>query len=130
LRRRLSEWARRLEFELYISEVVIAEASAGDPEAAAERMRLLSEIPVLISSGMAETLAKQLIDELAIPPAAIRDAAHVAIATVHGIEYLLTWNCRHLANLQQRARIEQVCRDHGFEPPIIGTPAELLEVEP
>jgi hypothetical protein len=70
-----------------------------------------------------------MVRELAIPPKAIRDAIHVAIAATNGIEYLLTWNCRHLANLHQRVKIERACREHGFEPPAIGTPIELQEYD-
>jgi hypothetical protein len=114
-------------FQLFTSALVIAESGAGDSIAASARKVILDTLPLLTEPPEAEQLAQALVRDLAIPPKAHRDAAHVAIAAANGIEYLLTWNCRHLANLHQRSRIERVCRDHGFEPPAIGTPIELLE---
>ncbi len=64
--------------------------------------------------------------ENAVPPTEPRDALHIAVAAVHGIQYLVTWNFRHIANASLRGRIESVCRDAGFEPPIICTPEELV----
>jgi hypothetical protein len=123
-------WDHRDRFEVFVSELVIAEASAGDPVASRARLTVLNMLPLLRAAPEADSLAEALIRELAIPPVARRDAGHVAIAAANGIEYLLTGNCRHLANLHQRGRIEQVCRDLGFEPPLIGTPQELLEDAP
>jgi hypothetical protein len=60
-----------------------------------------------------------------LPPKAVRDAAHIAVATVHGVEYLLTWNCRHLANAQISRRVARICSDYGFAMPTICTPEEL-----
>ena len=71
-------------------------------------------------------LARDLVNRHAIPQEAVEDAVHIAIAAVHGIDYLLTWNCAHIANAQRRDAIEQVCRDNGYEPPLICTPEELL----
>jgi hypothetical protein len=122
-------WAQRDRYDIYVSSVVAAEVAEGDPSAAVERMAVMRGIPVLDPTPEAQALAMRLVSELAIPPNAIRDAAHVGIAAVQGIQYLLTWNCRHLANLHQRPRIEQVCRDYGLEPPMIGTPEELLDQE-
>jgi hypothetical protein len=114
-------------YQLFASALVIAESAAGDTAAAAARKAVLDGLPLLAEPPEAEDLATALVRQLAIPPKAHRDAAHVAIAAANGIEYLLTWNCKHLANLHQRSRIERVCRDHGFEPPSIGTPIELQE---
>jgi predicted nucleic acid-binding protein len=114
-------------FELFSSVLVVAECLAGDSTAATARKVVLDTLPLLEQSAEAEALAESLVRKLAIPPKAIRDAAHVAIAATNGIEYLLTWNCRHLANLHQRGQIERACREHGFEPPAIGTPIELQE---
>ena len=63
----------------------------------------------------------------AIPEQAEIDAYHIAVATVNGMDYLLTWNCTHIANAVMRPRVEAVCRGHGYEPPIICTPQELME---
>jgi hypothetical protein len=111
---------------LYISELVWTEASAGDPIAAADRIKVLDKIPLLNITREAEELAETLVRELAIPMAAQPDAVHVATAASNGIDFLLTWNCRHLANLHQRGRIEDVCRRSGYNPPLIGTPNELF----
>jgi hypothetical protein len=118
----------RSDFEVFTSQIVLDEASEGDPQAAAERLDVMKSVPLLPISDAAADLAERLLASSALPSKARVDASHVAIAATNGIEYLLTWNCRHLANATLRARIEQVCRDHGFEPPIICTPYELDEV--
>jgi predicted nucleic acid-binding protein len=120
-------WSRRERFDVFVSLLVVNEASQGDPTAAAERLAAISQIPMLEIEPDADLLAQNLIRELAIPPGEIRDASHVAIAATNGIDYLLTWNCRHLANLRMRGKIERVCRDLGYQPPLIGTPLELSE---
>ena len=71
-------------------------------------------------------LASALITEGTIPEKAEVDAYHIAVAAVNGMEYLLTWNCTHIANAILRPKIEAICRKHGFEPPIICTPQELM----
>ena len=75
----------------------------------------------------APELARTLISHGSLPAKAEIDAFHVAVASTHGMEFLLTWNCKHIANAIMRQKIEQVCRDSSFEPPIICTPTELLE---
>ena len=123
------EWweTRRPDFELFISEFVVTESSLGDPEAADKRLATIADLPELAISDAARTLAKALISEGPIPPKAEIDAYHIAVAAVNGIEYLLTWNCTHIANAVMRSKIEDVCRKHGFEPPIVCTPLELME---
>jgi len=121
-------WANRRQFfELYISELVIEESALGDPEAAKKRLDLLIDIPRLQINESVEQLAAYLVSKGSLPRKAQLDALHIAVATIHGIEYLLTWNCTHIANAIMRPRIEQACRDLGFEPPIICTPQELME---
>ncbi|GFO71979.1 hypothetical protein BJAS_P1873 [Bathymodiolus japonicus methanotrophic gill symbiont] len=68
-----------------------------------------------------------MISQGSLPTKAEIDAFHVAVAATHGVEFLLTWNCKHIANAIMRPKIEQVCREMSFEPPIICTPTELLE---
>jgi hypothetical protein len=123
------EWweARRLDFGLFISEFVVAEASLGDPEAASRRPEVIDDIAELEATEAVRRLGRALISEGPIPPGAEIDAYHIAIAAVHGMEYLLTGNCTHIANAAMRPKIEWVCREHGFEPPIICTPQELME---
>lgn len=119
---------RRDDFELRISELVVQEASRGDATAAAERIAALTGITALQFSEAADALASSLIGALRLPPRAHPDALHIAIAAVNGVQYLLTWNCRHLANAVLRPRIEAVCRKAGgVEPPVICTPYELME---
>ena len=115
----------RTRYELFTSQVVLAEARAGDSEAAQRRLAVLERLPLLDVADTAIALAARLVTEQALPAQAAQDALHLAIACVHGMEYLLTWNCTHLANARLRSRIEQVCRDAGYVPPIICTPEEL-----
>ena len=107
--------------------LVIDEASAGDVEAAARRQITLNGIPRLELTESASILAANPVTEGAIPREAIEDALHVAVAAAHGMDYLLTWNCRHIANAAMRNRIADVCASSGFEAPVICTPEELLE---
>lgn len=123
------EWweKRRLQFDLCISEFVLKEAGAGDPSAAALRLYALSGIPELQLAADVPMLAEELMRRGPLPPNAAVDALHIAAAVSGGLDYLLTWNFKHLANAAIRARIEVVCRDLGYEPCIICTPEELLE---
>ncbi len=113
---------------LFTSQLVLVEAPAGDPTAAAERLGVLQEIPLLPESPEARRLAEALLGEAALPAVAARDAVHVAVAATAGMDYLLTWNCRHLANASLRDRISEVCRAAGQRPPTICTPEDLLEI--
>ena len=124
-----SEWwdVRRNDFDLFISEFVIVEASRGDKNAAAKRLTAIEGIAELEVLDTTAELAKSLIYQGSLPIKAEIDAFHVAVAATHGVEFLLTWNCKHIANALMRPKIEQVCRENGFEPPIICTPTELLE---
>ena len=114
-------------FELVASELVIQEASAGDAEAVRDRLAALEVVTLLDATEEAADLAQQLIDSGAIPAKAAEDAAHIAIAVTNAVEYLVTWNCRHIANATMRSQIERVCREAGYEPTIICTPDELME---
>ncbi|MSR79671.1 MAG: hypothetical protein EXS11_02970 [Gemmataceae bacterium] len=73
------------------------------------------------------TLADALMKRVPLPPKAAADALHIALATIHGMDYLLTWNCAHIANAALRSSIEAVCQENGYEPPVICTPGELLK---
>lgn len=117
----------RKQYDLYVSESVVAECGAGDPQAAQERLNLIDVIPILDVTEDAEKLADQLIKQVPLPTNAEVDALHIAIATVNGINYLLTWNCAHIANAALQPKIETVCRSAGFEPPTICTPQQLME---
>jgi hypothetical protein len=104
---------------------VVQECQAGDPQAAADRLAALAGVPLLEQTPEAAALAQALLEGVPLPGQAAADALHIAIATVHGLEYLLTWNCTHIANVTLRPRIEAVCRTVGYEPPLICTPEEL-----
>lgn len=117
------------QFELVASELVVQEASAGDQEAARERLDLLEAVTLLEATEEALTLARQLVERGAVARTSAEDALHIAVAATGGIDYLATWNCRHIANATMRSRIEETCRSAGDEPPIICTPEELLEAE-
>lgn len=118
-------WNRRNAFDLFISELVIRECEAGDPIAAAARLEALADLPLLEQTEAVEALARTLLDKVPLPERATADALHIATAAAHGMDYLLTWNCTHIANATLRGRIEAACRDAGYEPPTICTPQEL-----
>ncbi|HZF07743.1 MAG TPA: type II toxin-antitoxin system VapC family toxin [Thermoanaerobaculia bacterium] len=119
---------RRSGFELFASQAVVNEASAGDEKMAQRRLDVLDELPLLDITAEVSSLAEELIRIGPIPPKAAVDAVHVAVSSVYRVDYLLTWNCRHLANAAMRPRMEQVCRSLGYSPVVICTPEELMEV--
>ena len=118
---------QRDKFNLFISRLVINEAGSGDREAAKERLRLLHGIAELEVSDEVASLAELLIARSVIPPRAATDAAHIAVAAVHAMDFLMTWNCSHLANAMITTQIRQVCDAAGYKCPVICTPEELLE---
>ncbi|HUT13831.1 MAG TPA: type II toxin-antitoxin system VapC family toxin [Thermoguttaceae bacterium] len=118
---------QRERFDLYVSEAVIVEASAGDVGAAKRRLEVVEGIPELEITDEARDLAKRLVADIPLPEKAQLDALHIALATVNAMDYLLTWNCRHIANAALRHRIEAVCDSAGYETPVICTPPELIE---
>ena len=122
------EWWKvsRPSFDCYVSQFVIAEAMRGDSKAAHERMAVIATLPIAEASDatVVEDLASLLLSRNALPLKARVDAIHVATAAVTGMMYLLTWNCRHIANVTVRLKIEQACRESGFEPPVICMPPE------
>ena len=122
------EWWRDAgaRFNLVASELVRAECAAGDSEAARARLGALESV-ALLAAGGAEELARRLVDLGAVPREAAADAAHIAIAAANGVDYLVTWNFRHIANAAMRVRIEGACREAGYGPPVICTPNELME---
>jgi hypothetical protein len=107
------EWwdSRREKFEVFVSQIVIQEAGEGDDDAIARRLDAIENIA-----------------QIEVPEKAAADALHIAIATVQGMDYLLTWNLKHIANATIRNTIADACRQRGYEPPIICTPEELMEV--
>ena len=115
------------EFTFVISPIVLTEARRGNPEAAQRRLEVLSHLRVLEILPKADSLTQKLLDAGAVPQDSSPDAQHIAIATVHAVEYLASWNHKHIVNTNKREYINQVCQDEGFEPITICTPAELIE---
>ena len=115
-------------FELFVSEVVARECAAGDEDAARQRMEVVAKMVVLTTTSEAETLMVNLLRGHAVPETEPEDALHIALAASHRIQFLATWNCRHIANPASRRAIERICRQAGFDTPVICTPEELLEV--
>lgn len=118
---------RRKAFDLYASQLVVQEASRGDEEAAQLRLDKLRDVLTLDATSESLGLAESILEQKLIPQKVAEDAAHIAIATTNGMDYLLTWNLKHIANAAIRGRVEALCRSEGYEPPIICTPEELME---
>lgn len=116
-----AEWwdNHRGHFELFVSQAVIAECSAGDAEAARERLTLLDGIPILDVDDATRDLAKTLLVEIPLPSKAELDALHIAVSAINGMDYLLTWNCKHIANPSLQRRIEAVLTASDITPPVI-----------
>ena len=111
-----------------MSQLVLDEASAGDEEAAAERLELLDGIPLLdVTDPRIDPIADALLAAHLLPANARSDAEHVATATVHGVDYLLTWNCKHIANAETLPRVYRLLTHLGYSPPLIVTPEEFSE---
>ena len=123
------EWWRNApeRFVLVASELVFTEAAAGDAEAARARLAALQMVTRLDNTADAVVLTRRLLEAGAFPRQAAADAAHVGIAATKRVDFLLTWNLRHIANAAVRPRIERACRKAGYEPPVICTPNELME---
>ena len=116
----------RPNFELVTSQLVIDEASAGNPTAAEERLKLLDGLPTVPIDDDVRTLARAIVAASIMPAKAAADALHVAAAAVAGVQYLLTLNCKHIANAHELPRVYRLLDDHGFGQLLICTPAEFL----
>src|SRR5258705_167138 len=116
---------RRQKYNLFVSVLVMEEPQRGDPVAVTDRLRPLQECKVLPFPTEAEALSRALLASRLIPAKAEADAAHIAIAAVHGIDFLLTWNCRHIANAAIVEKLRDICEREGFPAPVICTPHEL-----
>ena len=119
---------RRQDFELFISPEVLGEAAQGDPEAARLRLEYLATLPVLAATQEVEELTRIILTTGLIPPRATRDAAHIAFAAVHEMDFLLTWNCRHIHNAMISRRLAEVCAAQGCTLPVLCTPGELMAI--
>lgn len=112
--------------ELFVSQLVVDEAAQGDAEAVRRRVEVVSAVPRLETTDEAVILAKMLMHTHALPANAEDDALHVSVATVHEMDILLTWNCRHIANVMTMPRIRATIEKAGYNPPTITTPEDFL----
>jgi hypothetical protein len=117
---------RRNAFILYTSEAVLDEAAQGDAAMAIQRLDILRDLPLLALNQDVQGLAAQFLTRSSLPPKAKVDAIHIAAATVHGMDYLLTWNCKHIANAQTQGKLAQISLDFGYVLPVLCTPNELM----
>lgn len=113
-------------YDIFISESVINEASAGDIIAAKLRLMTLEDIPLLDIDGRVLELTKAIMLSGIIPQKATEDALHISVATVHSIDFLLTWNCKHIANANISSQLRKIIARIGYEMPVICTPNELI----
>ena len=122
------EWwdTRRSDFQLYSSQAVVKETSRGDAAIASQRLEIVRNLALLDLNQSVLDLAEQLLGRSNLPAKADVDAIHIAAATVHGMDYLLTWNCKHIANAQIQRKLAKISLDFGYELPILCTPYELL----
>ena len=123
-----SRWweTQRQRFELCTSQLVVDESSSGNAEAAGRRLAALAKTPHLPMPDPVTELASILLAEGALPEKAIDDAVHVAVCAYHCVDYLLTWNCRHIDNAEMKPLMRSVCAAHGHKCPEICTPLELM----
>jgi len=117
---------RRNLFDVFVSELVVDEAAKGDPQAAKEQLEAIAGISDLEVNETALYLGSQLVDAGAIPSKVANDAVHIAVASVHNMDFLMTWNCSHMANAEISSRVQKIVHAHGFVCPIICTPEELM----
>lgn len=122
------EWwdTRRSYFQLYSSQAVIRETSQGDAQVAAQRLEIIRDFALLDLNQSVLDLAEQFLERSSLPTKADVDAIHIAAATIHGMDYLLTWNCKHIANAQIQRKLAEISFDSGYELPILCTPYELF----
>ena len=121
-------WNSRLnDFDVFISQIVIDEANSGDPDAARKRIKAMRSFPLLEITDEVTDLAEIILGKGVIPEKGARDATHIAISVCHEMNFLLTWNCRHIANAEKIKTLEKICKSEGHELPVICTPEEFSE---
>jgi PIN domain len=124
------EWwqNQREAFELFYSEAVQREAALGDRQAAQQRLGVLADLRLLEIPLKAFDLANALVLATALPAKAQVDALHIATAAFEKMDFVLTWNFKHIANAQSASKVRQVCESFGQQCPVLCSPLELLEV--
>ena len=122
-------WERyRRFYRIVTSALVVAESREGDQQMAKKRLDLLKGISTLRTTDQAKKLARALIQKGALPDKAQADALHIAIAAAQDVDYLLTWNCRHIDNPATKPMVREVCLSEGYACPEICTPFEIVEL--
>ncbi|MCB9766841.1 MAG: type II toxin-antitoxin system VapC family toxin [Candidatus Omnitrophica bacterium] len=116
-------------FDCFVSEAVISEVSRGDPDASKRRMECIQNIEILAYSEEIESLIRTYSESLGLTGAAIADLPHFAYAVGYGMDYMATWNCRHIANGNVIRRLMEVNRQIGRDTPVIVTPEELPVID-
>lgn len=116
-------------FDVFVSALVLQEAGQGDPEASSERLKALEGIPMLDITDTVKALARRLVEDRVIPEGHVEDALHVAVAASNGMDFLLTWNFRHLNNVFTKSRIRDVIEAEGYECPELCSVEELFGEE-
>jgi hypothetical protein len=111
---------------LFASALVLDEVAAGDATAVRERLKVMQKLPLLEVNEAVANLTGYLLKAGCIPTKAATDAAHLAVAAVHGMDYLLTWNCRHINNAEILRVVAGICARHGYALPMVCTPEELM----
>lgn len=117
---------KRGQHELFTSQVVLDEVSAGEAAMARRRLKLLDTVPLLELTSSANRLGREILMSGLLPVSADGDAAHIALATVHRMEVLLTWNCRHIANVAIQQRLRRLVEGRGLNLPALATPEEFM----
>ena len=117
---------QRNSFTIYISQLVLQEAAKGDPEMVNKRIEVLNNFPLLDITEPVQNLAQEFQKQSNLSPTAAYDTVHIATATVYGLDYLLTWNCKHIANPYIQKKLSQIADSLGYELPTICTPYEML----
>ena len=118
----------RLQVDCFVSPFVIQEISAGDKEAANKRIGLIKDIPVLELNQEIQKLAQTYFDSLDIPEKARLDASHLATAVWHEIDYMLSWNCKHIVSGRVKMTLEKINSELNIKTPVLCTPEELMKV--
>jgi hypothetical protein len=117
---------QRERHELFTSQVVLDEIAGGDAAMASQRLQLLHDVPLLELTVEANELGREILFSGVLPASADGDAAHIALATVHEMDILLTWNCRHIANAAIQQRLRRLAEKHGYTLPSLATPEESM----
>ena len=119
--------ANSMKYDIHISQFVIDEASSGDKDAIKRRLDFISGFKILDVTDEVLSLSKRIINSRLIPTKAFNDASHIAVAAVHSVDYLLTWNCSHINNAFIKEKLFHLCSEAGYHLPSICTPEELME---